>query len=77
MVGPGETISTGAAGTCDCGTDFELEVLQSAAGYYIGTTCRNPECEYYLHPNSRESLGYWTTQKLAQEALDSGSWEVR
>jgi len=77
MVGPGETISTGASNTCDCGTEFKLEVLHSNAGYYIGTTCRNKECEYYLHPNSRESMIYWRTEKEAQEALDKGTWVER
>ncbi len=35
-----ETIASGAAPVCpDCGVRLNPEVLQSAAGFYIGTRC--------------------------------------
>jgi hypothetical protein len=63
MALPGETLLTGAPMTCpDCGQDVTvLRVLQSAAGYYIGTRC---DCG----PYSRES-GYYKTRELAAKAL--------
>lgn len=48
------------------GTVLEFKVLQSAAGYYIGT--------WLDGPYSRESLCYWDNEKDAQAALDSGKW---
>ena len=46
---PDETILSGASSVCpDCVTRLTLEVLQSAAGFHIGTRC---ECG----PCSRES----------------------
>ncbi|MFZ2489849.1 MAG: hypothetical protein WA208_00055 [Thermoanaerobaculia bacterium] len=57
----GETIATGAAGTCrDCGVTLELEVLQ-AARFYVGTMCA-------CGPYSRES-GYFETRAEAELAL--------
>ena len=67
MVMKGETITTGAPNVCpDCKTITPFKVLQSGAGYYIGTMC---QCE----PYSRES-GYYTTRKKAEEALKSNSF---
>ena len=51
---PGETIRSGAAAVCACGVRFELEVLQSAAGFYVGTICHNHACEENYYPYSRE-----------------------
>ena len=62
---PGETIVSGAPGTCpECITELHNQVLRSAAGFYIGTRC---ECG----PYSRES-GYYRTEREAQRALDAG-----
>ena len=62
---PGETIATGASGTCgDCGVTPQLEVLSSQAGYYIGTQCT-------CGPFTRES-GYYPTRELAAAALVAG-----
>lgn len=63
MALPGETLSLGAPMTCpDCGQDVStLRVLQSAAGYYIGTHCA-------CGPYSRES-GYYKTRELAANDL--------
>ncbi len=61
---PGETIASGAASTCpECGTVLELQVLRSAAGYYIGTACA-------CGPYSRES-GYYPTREKAANALET------
>jgi hypothetical protein len=65
MTLPGETIATGANKTCDdCGVTVELKVLQSSAGYYIGTRC---ECG----PYSRES-DYYSSFESAQHAFNAG-----
>lgn len=52
----------------------ELQVLQSAAGYYIGTLHNDPEG--FQEPGSRDS-GYYATRELAQQALDEQSWDQR
>ena len=38
---------------CDCGQQLALEVLRSAAGYYLGYSC--PDCG----PWSRETSHFW------------------
>jgi hypothetical protein len=47
---------------------LELEVLRSAAGFYIGT--RTAEGT----PNTRESARYWPKRPDAEEALKTGKW---
>ncbi len=47
-----------------------VQVLKSAAGYYLGT----------LHegmPYSRESQEYWPAKKAAGAALKTGNWSAR
>lgn len=44
-----------------------LEVLQSAAGFYIGTMDEQG-------PASRESQEYWRYQEQAQQALEQQEW---
>ena len=64
MVMPGETIATGAEGTCpECEKRLVLEVLR-ANSYYIGTQCN-------CGPYSRES-GYFKTRAEAEKVLASG-----
>ena len=67
---PGETILSGASDKC-CGKKLKFQVLQSGAGYYIGTWC--PNCG----PYSRES-GYYRSEKGAQYDLtrdpDGKTW---
>jgi hypothetical protein len=46
-------------------------VLESAGGYYIGTT--DPE----LGPVSRESVEYFPTIACAEAAFDTGNWTQR
>jgi hypothetical protein len=59
---PGETILTGAIRKCpECGAEFELKVMLSPAGYYIGTECQDG-------PNSRES-GYYASRTEAEKDL--------
>jgi hypothetical protein len=53
------------------GCKLPLEVLQSAAGYYIGTF--HPEDG----PFSRESVEYFPTRQAARDALASGAWTQR
>ncbi len=55
----GETIATGAPGTCeDCWTVLELKPCRSAAGWYVGSECG-------CGPYSRES-GYVGTREEAE-----------
>nr|WP_286197759.1 hypothetical protein [Variovorax boronicumulans] len=55
-----------------CGrSDLELQVLQSAAGFYIGTFCREDG------PFTRESVEYFPTRLSADAALSSGLWTQR
>lgn len=49
------------------GKSLPLEVLQSAAGYYIGT-------RDFEEPVSRESREYFHSHAAAQRALERGDW---
>ncbi|MDZ7924949.1 MAG: hypothetical protein U5M23_13060 [Marinagarivorans sp.] len=46
----------------------KIQVLKSAAGFYLGTLTAEG------YPNSRESSEYWKTEKEAENALLSDSW---
>ena len=52
------------------GRKLPLQVLQSQAGYYIGTASEDGPC-------SRESEEYWRTATKAQRALDTDDWTQR
>lgn len=52
------------------GLKLELQVLHSAAGYYLGT-CDDGG------PVARESQEYWGTYEAAQKALDDGDFLQR
>lgn len=54
------------------GSRLPLQVLRSAAGYYIGTADEGG-------PYSRESAEYWPNQDAAQRALEAGphAWTQR
>ncbi|WP_176432233.1 MULTISPECIES: hypothetical protein [unclassified Vibrio] len=54
----------------DCGERLPLEVMRSAAGYYIGTSEDGM-------PFSRESVEYFDNQSKAEEALETGNWTQR
>ena len=62
-----ETITTEAASVCpECNTKLENRVLESGAGYYIGTWCN-------CGPYSRES-GYYPIKAIAEMVLKSGNF---
>jgi hypothetical protein len=50
-----------------CHLRLPLQVLRSAAGYYIGTAEFDGPC-------SRESEEYWELESEAQQALVTGQW---
>ncbi|EPB9494589.1 TPA: hypothetical protein L4Q76_001691 [Pseudomonas aeruginosa] len=52
------------------GEHLPLQILRSAAGYYIGTADADG-------PVSRESAEYFPRQELAAEALKTGNWQQR
>jgi len=59
----------------------ELQVLQSAAGYYIGrmhwnTSDGKDTFGSFWEPGSRET-DYYTTRETAQKLLDSGEFSVK
>lgn len=64
MVQPAETIGSGAPKRCeDCGVALRLEVLQSEAGYYLGTECG-------CGPYSRET-DYFKSRADAEKELEA------
>ncbi len=74
---PGETIRSGARPTCVlCDTTFVLEVMNTPAGYYLGTRCRNSECANNFMPNSRETH-YYPSLVEAQRDLAAGTGRWR
>lgn len=52
------------------GYKLPIQVLKSAAGYYIGTSDMEG-------PVSRESVQYWPKKEDADKALESGLWTQR
>ena len=62
---PGECVNDNQTFCIDCGTALSIEVLRSAAGYYIGFCC--PKCG----PYSRES-GYYPNKEAAEKAMKEG-----
>ncbi len=54
-----------------CGTRRPVEILRSAAGFYIGTTTDEGL------PLSRESVEYWDHEDRALTALEDGTWTQR
>ncbi|MBF1865081.1 hypothetical protein ISX52_06810 [Pseudomonas aeruginosa] len=50
--------------------ELPLQVLMSNAGFYIGTLDEEG-------PASRESVEYYPSRELAQQALDKGTWTQR
>ena len=65
MTLPGECVLDTKTACMECGTTLDIQVLCSAAGYYIGFFC--PNCG----PYSRES-GYYDSREEAEKALNSG-----
>lgn len=52
-------------------SEYELQVLESQAGFYIGTYDSSEG------PVSRDSVEYWPTRQLAEQALETGNWTRR
>jgi hypothetical protein len=53
----------------------DMMVLQSGAGYYIGTLYSNPEG--YVEPGGRDSVEYYPTKELAEFAFSNNAWTQR
>jgi len=68
MTLPGECVNDTRTVCIDCGTELNIRVLSSAAGYYIGFFC--PQCG----PYSRES-NYYRTRAEAETDLDLGFFD--
>lgn len=54
-----------------------LQVLKSAAGYYIGALCKADWHPTFWEPNFRDSDCYWATREEAEVALRCGSYPVK
>jgi predicted RNA-binding Zn-ribbon protein involved in translation (DUF1610 family) len=67
MALPEECINETQTACMECGTVLTIQVLSSAAGYYIGFFC--PECG----PYSRES-SYFHSRDEAETAFDLGDF---
>lgn len=52
------------------GVKLPVQVLRSAAGFYLGTVDDEG-------PYSRESVEYWPNHEGAEQALASGNWQQR
>jgi predicted RNA-binding Zn-ribbon protein involved in translation (DUF1610 family) len=63
MTLPGECVNDTQTICTECGSELNIQVLSSAAGYYIGFLC--PQCG----PYSRES-GYYSNYEDAEMALN-------
>lgn len=61
------SLKTGKLAREVCGKRLPLQVLQSAAGFYVGTFDDEGPC-------SRESEEYFRSKVLAQAALDTGKF---
>ncbi len=74
-------IQVGYLAVSHCGIELPLQVLSSAAGYYLGT--EGPEYSASGsdllpgEPISRESIEYWPTQEEATNAMHAGKWTQR
>ncbi len=66
----GSEIMIGKLAKAICGVDLPVTVLQSAAGFYLGT-------EDGGVPVSRESAEYFVTRDRAEAALASGVFTQR
>ena len=63
----------------------DMQVLKSAAGYYIGDLCQDTfdlddgtgKTVTMWSPCSRDSQDYWPERKMAEEALISGKYKVK
>lgn len=56
---------------------YHVQVLKSAAGYYIGELCKANWHPTFWEPNMRDSACYWKTREEAESALQSGDYPVK
>ena len=63
------TASKGGNNMAKCSKGFEIQVLQSGAGFYLGTIDD-------WEPNCRCSVEYYATREAAETALHTG-WTIR
>ncbi|WP_186207403.1 hypothetical protein [Burkholderia gladioli] len=70
VIGTGRIHRVGLLAQIYAGMDLPLQVLRSAAGYYIGTAHAGESV-------SRESHEYFTTHAAAADALANDSWHQR
>lgn len=74
MAFPGETVGSGAPGPNEDDSVIGPQVMKSAAGYYIGYSCKEnwaepgEEPQIFEVPYSRES-GYFATREEAEAVL--------
>ena len=54
-----------------CNKGLEVQVLKSAAGYYIGTMIEDKEMKCEV-PNCQISVNYFRTEEKAKEAMAAG-----
>jgi hypothetical protein len=54
-----------------------LQVLKSAAGYYIGCLCEADWMPGFWEPSLRDSACYWATRKEAEQALINHNYPVK
>lgn len=54
-----------------------LQVLKSAAGYYIGTLCKADWHPTFWEPYMRDSDCYWVKREEAEDALRIGNYPVK
>lgn len=64
-----ETVQVGALARAS-GKEYPMEILRSAAGFYLGTYSDSG-------PYTRESMEYWPTREKAKKAWDEGRWTQR
>ncbi|MGP3790496.1 hypothetical protein [Pseudomonas sp. B392_1p] len=62
--------SIGYLALAHLGERWPLQVLRSAAGYYIGTVDQG-------EPVSREPVEYFPSHHEARHALETGQWQQR
>ncbi|QLG96513.1 hypothetical protein HZF02_23345 [Pseudomonas yamanorum] len=63
-------LTYGKIASRECGMQYPLQVLRSAAGYYIGTADG-------FEPVSRESEEYYRNEDAAKQALELNLWTQR
>ena len=74
---PGETVFSGAAPSCPCGSKLVWEVTRTGGGWAVWTFCKDKPSIECHGPYSRET-GYFATETEADCALlriQAGNYE--